>query len=79
MSEWVSTINDWVYAIVSALVAAIIALVRKVNTNERQIELLNKEIVMREEARKAVDDSVKEQLSELRQDVKSLIMNFGNK
>lgn len=76
MNEWISALNDWVYGVVAALAVSIVGLVRKVYTNERQIELLQTEIKMRDEQRKAQDDSVKEQLGELRSDIKTLMMKW---
>jgi hypothetical protein len=76
MNEWISEINVWLYGIASGAVGAIIVLVRKINTNEKQIDLLKAEIATREEFRKERDEEIKGQLAELRSDVKALMQNF---
>jgi uncharacterized membrane protein (DUF106 family) len=74
--DWIGEINTWLYGIASASVGAIIVLVRKINTNEKQIELLKREIATREEFRKERDEEIKGQLKELRSDVKALMQTF---
>lgn len=76
MSEWWSEINVWLYGIASACVGAIIVLVRKIHTNEKQIDLLKQEIATREEFRRERDNEIKGQLAELRSDVKALMHTF---
>jgi uncharacterized membrane protein (DUF106 family) len=76
MQDWVGEINTWLYGIASASIGAIFVLVRKINTNEKQIELLKKEIATREEFRKERDEEIKGQLAELRSDVKALMQTF---
>lgn len=73
MSQWISELNTWVYGIVTGLLAGILYLVRKIHTNEKQIELLKQEIATREEYRKDNDTQIKEQLKELRDDIKSIL------
>lgn len=73
MNDWISEINVWLYGIVSGLIAGIIWLLRKVNTNEAQIELLKKEIELRTEAAKDSEAEIKAHLSEMRSDIKSLM------
>jgi hypothetical protein len=73
MSQWISELNTWVYGVVSGLIAGIIWLIRKVITNERQVELLKQEITLREETRKETEQEIKEHLSELRSDIKGLL------
>lgn len=76
MNEWVGELNVWLYGIVSSLLGAVVVLVRKINTNEKQIEMLKQEIATREEYRKERDEQIKDQLAELRSDVKSLMQTF---
>lgn len=76
MSEWFGEINTWLYGIASGAVGAVIVLVRKINTNEKQIDLLKQEIATREEFRKERDEEIKGQLAELRSDVKALMQTF---
>jgi hypothetical protein len=76
MSEWIGEVNTWLYGIASAAVGAVVVLIRKINTNEKQIELLKQEIATREEFRRERDNEIKGQLSELRSDVKVLMQTF---
>lgn len=75
MSEWMSELNTWVYGIATAITAGAVGLIRKIITNERQIELLKAEITVREEYRKQRDEAFNSQLSEIRDDVKQLMGN----
>lgn len=72
MSDWISELNTWVYGVASAAAVGIVTLIRKINTNEKQITLLKQEIALREEYRKARDEAFNAQLSEIRDDVKQL-------
>jgi membrane protein involved in colicin uptake len=73
MHDWISDVNVWLYGIASSLAGAVVVLVRKVYTNEKQIQLLQAEITTREEYRKEKDEEIKEQLTEMRNDIKSLL------
>lgn len=73
-------LNMYVYGVISALATGVVLLVRKVITNERQIDLLRQEITIRNETYQKANDEMKEQLSEIRLDVKQLMAgNNGNK
>lgn len=76
MNDWISEINVWLYGLASACVGAIIVLVRKIHTNEKQIEMLKQEIATREEFRRERDNEIKGQLAELRSDIKALMQTF---
>jgi hypothetical protein len=66
-------INTWLYWIATSLAASVVFLIRKVLTNERQIELLQKEIALRESHNREKFNSINEGLSEIRSDIKQLI------
>ena len=68
-----SDINNWVYGLVTALIAGVIALIRKVLTNEKQIQLLEADIKRREEYNQERFEEIKIQLTEVKQDIKELI------
>lgn len=72
-----SELNTWAYGAVSALVLGIIALVRRLITNEKQIELLKTEIKMREEYRHLHDQRLDANMQEMRTDIKLLIKQVG--
>ena len=76
MYDWISEINTWLYGIASGAVGAVIVLIRKINTNEKQIDLLKAEIATREEFRRERDEEIKGQLAELRSDVKALMQTL---
>lgn len=65
--------STWMYGLVSGLIAGVIYLIRKINTNEKAIELLKQEIATREDYRKERDAEVKETLKELRDDIKNIL------
>lgn len=67
-------LNMYVYGVISALATGVVLLVRKVITNERQIDLLRQEITIRNEAYQEANKEMKEQLSEIRADVKQLMV-----
>lgn len=77
MSEWMSELNTWAYGIATAIVAGATVLIRKIITNETQINLLKAEITVREEYRKQRDEAFNAQLSEIRDDVKQLMVKHG--
>lgn len=73
MSTLYHEVSTWLYGILSALVAGCIFLIRKIITNEQQINLLKQEISVRKEYEKDRDAKIEEQIKELRQDVKALV------
>ena len=68
-----SDINNWVYGLVTALISGVIILIRKVVTNEKQIQLLEADIKRREEYNREKFEEIKIQLTEVKQDIKELI------
>lgn len=72
MPSWLD-INVWLYGVVSGLIAAIVILIRKVLTNEKQIDLLRQTLSDREVYRKERDERLDDQLSEIRNDIKALM------
>lgn len=68
-----SDINNWVYGLVTALISGIIILIRKVLTNEKQIQLLEADIKRREEYNREKFEEIKIQLTEVKHDIKELI------
>lgn len=66
-------VNSWLLAAASGAASMVVVLIRKVNTNEKKIALLEAEIATREGYRKDRDDEFRAQLNELRQDVKDII------
>ena len=79
MDKLLEDINMYIYGVISALATGVVLLVRKVITNERQIDLLRQEINLRNESYQEANREMKEQLSEIRSDVKQLMVNHGNK
>ena len=73
MDKFWEDINMYVYGVISALATGVVLLVRKVITNERQIDLLRQEITIRNESYNQAYGELKEQLSEIRLDVKQLM------
>ena len=65
--------NSYIYGVLSASVAAIIILVRKVLTNEKKVELLEKEIALRDLYNKDRIEKMEVDLKEIRSDIKLLI------
>ena len=68
-----SDLNTWLYGVASALAGFVFVLIRKVLTNEKQVELLKQQLTLQEESRKERDNYIQSQLSELRTDVKILM------
>ena len=84
MLDWWAQLNNLIYVIMGSVVASFVLLVRKVLTNEKQIELLKAEIKQRNEARKEYDvqlasalamqkEDVNNQLAEIRHDIKNIL------
>jgi hypothetical protein len=70
--DW-SNINTWLYGIVMTLVGGIIYLVRRVFTNQAELELLKQRLELYEHYRKEQTAEIKNQLIEIRSDIKSLM------
>lgn len=64
-----SEINTWLYGVASALAGFVVILIRKVFTNEKQIELLKQQINFQKEQFTDLQNDLKE----VRDDVKALI------
>lgn len=84
MLDWWTQLSNLIYIVMGAVVGAFVLLIRKVFTNEQEIELLKAEIKQRNETRKDIDerlrielsenrDSIDKQLSEIRHDIKNLL------
>lgn len=84
MFDWWTQLNNFIYVIMGSIVGAFVLLVRKIFTNERQIELLKAEIKQRNESRKDYDENLRveladnrsnidKQLAEIRHDIKNLL------
>ena len=65
--------NIYIYGLLTALFTGILMLIRKVLTNERQIELLKQHINQQEAFSLERNTDIKNQLSEIRDDVKQLM------
>ncbi len=66
-------ISVYLYGVLSTLATAVIILVRKVLTNEKQIEMLKQEIALREVYNKDTRDRIESSLTEIRTDIKLLM------
>jgi len=77
--NWQFNLETWLYGLVSALAGAVVLLIRKIYTNEGQLKLLKAEIQAREEFNRQRDEQIKEQLKELRDDVKVLMRGIDLK
>lgn len=84
MFDWWTQLNNFIYVIMGSIVGAFVLLVRKIFTNERQIELLKAEIKQRNESQKDYDENLRveladnrsnidKQLAEIRHDIKNLL------
>lgn len=65
-------ITDGSWQIVAALVGAITWLVRRVLTNQRQIEILQSALQVNERQRKADRDEIRDELRDVKTDVRAL-------
>lgn len=72
MDKW-AEFNVYIYGLVSALITGVLILIRKVLTNEKQIELLKAHIDQQEKYSVERIDGINSQLSEIRSDVKQLM------
>lgn len=70
--DW-SNVNTWLYGIAMTLLGGIIYLVRRVFTNQAEVELLKQRLELYEHYRKEQATVVQNQLIEIRTDIKALI------
>lgn len=70
--DW-SNVNTWLYGTAMMLLGGIIYLVRRVFTNQAEVELLKQRLEMYESHRKEQATVVHNQLIEIRTDIKSLM------
>lgn len=70
--DW-SNVNTWLYGIAMTLLGGIIYLIRRVFTNQAEIELLKQRLELYEHYRKEQTSEIKNQLIEIRADIKSLV------
>lgn len=73
MMDWWTSLQNFIYVIMGAIVGAFVLLIRKVLTNDTEIKLLKAEINQRNEYREQKDEEFNNQLREIRSDVKRLI------
>lgn len=72
--DW-SNVNTWLYGIAMTLLGGIIYLVRRVFTNQAELELLKQRLDLYEHYRKEQTATIHNQLIEIRSDIKSLMRN----
>lgn len=72
--DW-SNVNTWLYGIAMTLLGGIVYLIRRVFTNQAEIELLKQRLELYEHYRKEQTAEIKNQLIEIRTDLKSLTRN----
>lgn len=77
MMSW-SDISAWLLWAVAGVATGIVVLVRRIFTNEKQIELLKQEMLNREKYRIETDARIASQLLEMRTDIKTL-MRFNDR
>jgi hypothetical protein len=65
--------DNYIYGAISAVATGGVLLIRKVLTNEAKLRLLQQEISQREEFRKERDKKLEDQLSEIKDNVNTLI------
>lgn len=70
--DW-SNVNTWLYGIAMTLLGGIIYLIRRVFTNQAEIELLKQRLELYEHYRKEQTSEIKNQLIEIRADLKALV------
>lgn len=66
-------IRQFYVTILVSLAGGVGFLIRKIFTSERQIDLLKQELQHLQESRDAHDKELKEQLSEMRADIKNIL------
>lgn len=74
-----TNLNMWVYGFITALIGGCVLLIRKVLTNERQIDLLKQQLEITNVYRKERDEKMEHQLTEIRSDIKALIRTTDKK
>lgn len=74
--DW-SNVNTWLYGIAMTALGGIVYLVRRVFTNQAEINLLKQRLELYEHYRKEQTAEITNQLIEIRADVKALIRNPG--
>lgn len=70
--DW-SNVNTWLYGIVMTLLGGLVYLVRRVFTNQAELELLKQRLELYEHYRKEQTATIHNQLIEIRTDIKSLM------
>lgn len=70
--DW-SNVNTWLYGIAMTLLGGIIYLVRRVFTNQAELQLLKQRLDLYEHYRKEQTATIHNQLIEIRSDIKSLM------
>ncbi len=71
--DWWTSLQNFIYVVMGAIVGAFVLLIRKVLTNDTEIKLLKAEIQQRNAYRQEKDEEFEEQLKEIKSDVKRLI------
>lgn len=72
--DW-SNVNTWLYGIAMTLLGGIIYLIRRVFTNQAEVELLKQRLELYEKYRAEQASLVHSQLIEIRTDIKTLMRN----
>ena len=67
--SWWTQLNNFLYIVMGSVVGAFVLLIREVFTNEKEIELLKAEIKQQNETRKDLDEKLRIELSENREDI----------
>lgn len=72
--DW-SNVNTWLYGTAMMLLGGIVYLVRRVFTNQAELELLKQRLELYEHYRKEQTSAIQNQLIEIRTDLKSIMRN----
>lgn len=67
--SWWTQLNNFLYIVIGSVVGAFVLLIRQVFTNEKEIELLKAEIKQQNETRKDLDEKLRIELSENRENI----------
>lgn len=70
--DW-SSVNTWLYGTAAMLVGGVVYLVRRVFTNQAEINLMKQRLELYEHYRKEQTTEITNQLIEIRTDVKTLM------
>lgn len=73
--NWIDYVGYIVNALIVALFGAVITLIRKVFTNEKEIAILNQQLIALKEQLKTVD-RIEEELVDLRSDIKDILFKL---